>query len=141
MARGCVAGSAVPAGLAGFLRRPLLELRDELLDLEPQSFQRREEPRLELALELLAFLEEVLHQVAEPVRQPPPGGDAVDFRGMAGLALLGQRVHTSLLFEGRCGRLQVYAAAGCGFRGRCRRQRNRHGLCIYYASVRLAVWI
>src|SRR5881409_2858883 len=34
------------SGLTGFLRRPLLELRDELLDLEPQSFQRREEPRL-----------------------------------------------------------------------------------------------
>src|SRR5207249_7929930 len=64
----CVAGSSVPAALAAFLRRPLLELRDELLDLDPQSFQRREDLRLELALELFAFLEEVLHQVAEPIR-------------------------------------------------------------------------
>src|SRR5438034_3096941 len=146
IARGCVAGSSVPAALAAFLRRPLLELRDELLDLDPQSFQRREDLRLELALELLAFLQEVLHQVAEPVSELAPGGDGVDFGGFARLALLGQCVHTSLLFEGAPGDSKYTRQRGAGFEGGGARSETgtvfvfTTRLCVY-ASVRLVVRI
>src|SRR5713101_6511258 len=70
----------------------LLELCDELLDLEPQSLEGGEELRLELALELLALFEEILHQVAEPVCQLPPSGNASDL-WFAGVGFLGQLVH------------------------------------------------
>src|SRR5258705_8986774 len=105
-----------PSGMSR-LFRPLLELGDELLDLEPQSFQSGEELRLELALELFAFLEEILHQVAKPIRQLPPRWNGADLRSVAGLALLRQRVHASLLaFKGRSEVLLVYARErGGGF--------------------------
>src|SRR5690242_1203955 len=76
--------------LALGLRRPgpLLELSDELLDLELQALERGKELGLEVALQLLALLEKVLHQVAKPLRQLPPGGYTVDLRGLAWLALL-----------------------------------------------------
>src|SRR5439155_9534568 len=92
-------------------------LRDELFDLQPEAFQRREQLRLELSLQLLALLEEVLHQVAESLGELAPGGDGVDLRGLIGPGLLRQGVHTSLLpFKGRSGRLQVYAGErGGGF--------------------------
>src|SRR2546425_9176054 len=103
-----------PPGLARLLAgpRPVLELPDQFLDLEPQALEGGEELRLELALQLLALFEELLHQVAEPVRQLPPSGDGVDLGRFAWVAFFRQRVHPSLLVKGRSGRLQVYAREG-----------------------------
>src|SRR6266852_159263 len=114
----------------------LLELFDQLLDLEPQSLEGGEELRLELTLELLALFEEVLHQVAEPVRKLPPSGDDVDLGRFAWLAFLRQRVHPSLLVKGRSGRLQVYAREGWGFRGA--RARSETGT-VFVFTTRLCV--
>src|SRR5712664_2084566 len=93
----------------------LLELCDELLDLEPQSLEGGEELRLELALQLLALFEEILHQVAEPVRQLPPSGDGVDLGRFAWLAFLRQRVHPSLLVKGPQGDSKYTRGRGRGF--------------------------
>src|SRR3989442_15708473 len=122
----------------------LLELCDELLDLEPQSLEGGEELRLELALELLALFEEILHQVAEPVRQLPPSGDGVDLGRFAWLAFLRQRVHPSLLVKGPSGRLQVYAREGEGVREARARSETAWPYVFttrlrVYASVRLVV--
>src|SRR5256886_11325501 len=106
------------------------------LDLELQALQGREQLGLELALQLLAFLEEVLHQVAEPVRQLPPGGDGVDLGRFARLAFLRQRVHPSLLSKGRSERLQVYAREGWGVRGA--RARSETGTVLVF-TTRLCV--
>src|SRR5438876_7673748 len=79
---------------------PLFEVGDQLLDLELHPLQRGEELRLELALELLAFLQEVLHQVAKALRQLAPRGRRFGLGG-CGIAFGRQGAHGTYLLDAR----------------------------------------
>src|SRR5712691_5315347 len=67
---------------------PLLQLRDQLLDLGLEPFERRERLRLQVALQLLAFVQEVLQQVADPLAQRAPSGRGL---GLGGLRTFGRQ--------------------------------------------------
>src|SRR6267143_3806263 len=70
------------------LALPLLELRDQLLDLGLESLERREHLRLQVPLQLLALIEEILQQVADPLAQRAPGGRGL---GLGRLRALGRQ--------------------------------------------------
>src|SRR5437660_9990134 len=129
-----------PSGRSG-LFRPLLELRDEFSDLQLEAFQRREQLRLELPLQLLSFFQEVFYQVAEALGQLAPCGDGVHV-GVTWL-LGGQGIHELLLaLMGGVHTREVYALGqGRGFAAAppvATRARSWYLLRVY-ASTRLRV--
>src|SRR5213596_2703 len=89
---------------------PLLQLRDQLLDFGFEALEARQHPRLQITLQLLAFVEEILEQVTDPVAQRTPGRRGL---GLGRLRAFGrQRIHGVSPFTWSW---MIRRAAGQGF--------------------------